>query len=114
MFIVHLHLTVSPEKQADVIRTFQPMIEPTLALPACLKCGLFSDVANDDRLIFIQQWESREGLERHLRSEQFLKVLACMDMAVEKPELVFQESANTHGLGMVEQVRGGEISPFRT
>ena len=106
MISVPLQLKVVPEKRWDVLKTIHTIIGPTTVRSGCLHCGLYSNTSNDDELILLEKWESHEALERHLRSDEFRKIIAAMETANELPEISFNTVASTEGIEFVEKILG--------
>jgi len=106
MTIVTLHLKVTPAKRLNVLKTIHSMIGPTSVQSGCLCCNFYSSTQNDDELILIQKWESHEKLERHIRSDEFRKILAAMETVIEPPEITFLTVASTEGMELVERILG--------
>lgn len=103
MQILQVRFSVPNEKRFDVIQTIQTVIEPTLAITACSNCGLYSDVMNDDVLVFLEEWNSQKALLKHLRSSEFNKVLICLDLATDKPDFFIYRAEKNEGLEFVEK-----------
>jgi len=106
MIIVSLQLKVVPEKRWDVLKTIHTIIGPTTVLPGCLHCSLYSSTTNDDELILLEKWETKEALERHIRSDEFRKIIAAIETAREPPEIDFYSIASIEGMGFVEKILG--------
>jgi quinol monooxygenase YgiN len=106
MIILFLRVNVPAQRRTDAIKTIRSMIGPTEITPGCLSCSLCSEVDNDDELILLEEWNSRESIEKHIRSEEFRKVLAVMDVAIEPPKIAFITASSTAGMEFIEQIRG--------
>jgi len=104
MIVVTLLLKVASAKRADVISLFDSFIDPVSVQPGCLSVNLYSNINNDD-LLLIEEWDSHTNLERHIRSDNFRKILAVIDMADERPEITFRAVSSTEGLELVEKLR---------
>jgi quinol monooxygenase YgiN len=79
---------------------------PTQARLSCISCRLYQDVDDENLISFVQEWDSREALETHIRSNDYRNVLAVMELASEPPEIKFVESLKTNGMELVEEIRG--------
>ncbi len=106
MIIFILQLKVFPEKRWDVLKTIHTIIGPTKVRPGCLHCSLYSDTSNDDELILLEKWESQEALDRHIRSDEFRKIIAAIETAKEPPEITFNTVASTEGIELAEKILG--------
>jgi quinol monooxygenase YgiN len=67
---------------------------------------VYSQTENSDSLVLLEEWKSREGLEQHIRSDDFRTILAVMDLAIEPPEIKFVTASNTAGMELIEELRG--------
>ena len=105
MIILVLKLKVSPSFRKDVISIFDTVAGSTSVKPGCKMVKLESDVHDDDDLFLIEEWESMSELERHIASDEFRKIMAMMDMAVEPPEISFHSVTSTFGFELVEKIR---------
>ena len=105
MIILILSLRVSPTDRKNVISIFDTVAGSTSVKPGCKIVKLFSDVDNDDDLMLIEEWESMAELERHISSDEFRKVMAIMDMAIEPPEISFNTVSSTKGFELVKKIR---------
>ena len=106
MIIAILRMSVSSEKRDDAIRTLRLIMGPTQAQLSCISCRLYQDVEDENLVSLVQEWESREALETHIRSNDYRNVLAVMELASEPPEIKFVESLKTNGMELIEEIRG--------
>jgi quinol monooxygenase YgiN len=105
MVISTLSLSVSPADRKNAISIFETIAGSTSVKPGCKKVMLCSNVNNDDNLMLIEEWESMEEAEQHIGSDEFRKIMAIMDMAVEPPEILFHSVSSTVGFELVEKIR---------
>lgn len=105
MIILVLKLKVSPSDRKNVISVYDTIAGSTSVKPGCKMVKLESDVHDDDDLILIEEWEAMSDLERHIASDEFRKIMAIMDMAVETPEISFHTVSSTRGFELVEKIR---------
>jgi len=103
MILVTLHLKTAAEMRMNILRTILSMTGPTSVQPGCVNCELFSSTQNDDQLLLLEVWESRETLTQHIQSDEFRKVLAAMDSACEPPEVRFYETNFHEGMELIEE-----------
>ncbi len=107
MVIFTLYLEVAPSERLSVLETIHSIIGPTAVQKGCLSCGLYSNSQNDDELILLQKWKSQQDLEKHVRSDDFRKILTVMETAKRKPEINFITVGSKAGLELVEKIRSG-------
>ena len=105
MIVLILTLKVSPSDRKDVVSIFDTIAGSTSVKPGCKKVRLYFDVDNGDELLLIEEWEALSDLERHVASDEFMKIMAIMDMAVEPPEISFNTVSSIEGFELVEKIR---------
>jgi quinol monooxygenase YgiN len=105
MFTMKMRLIFPPSKTAEAINIINLVAGPTLADPDCVSFRFYREVANDDSLILWQEWETREALEQHIRSKDFMKILTVMDLATQEPEVRIQTLSNRKGFEFIEELR---------
>jgi quinol monooxygenase YgiN len=99
----------SKKQQEEALKILRLLTGPTQVQPGCLTCEVFQQEPTQQplRLCLLEKWETQERLERHIRSEQFRKVLAVMDLANEPPEIEFNTVSQTQGMELIQALRGG-------
>lgn len=105
MIVFILSLKVTPTDRKDVANIFNTIAGSTSVKPGCKKVQLYSDINYDDNILLIEEWLSKAELERHIRSDDFRKIMAIMDMAIEPPEISFNTVSSTMGFEFVEKIR---------
>ena len=106
MVIATLRMSVPVENQDDVLKTLRMVMGPTRAQLRCISCQLYQDVEDKNLVYLIQEWESQEALDDHIRSDHYRKVLAVMELASEPPEIRFITATHTAGMELIERLRG--------
>ena len=103
MFLMTICVKVPPNSRQNAIDTFKSMIGPTRVLPGCKCCYLYCDIDDDDRLLLIEKWESRETFEHHVRSQDFQYIFDVLELGQEPPELLIHGVTSTHGMQYIEE-----------
>ena len=101
-----IRITVSDSLNSEIVRLLRSLIEPTRVETGCISCGLYKDLHDPDILIWVEDWDTQDDLERHLRSPQYKKVLAALDMSDAQPELRFDTVVETRGMQLIAEARG--------
>jgi quinol monooxygenase YgiN len=93
--------------ELEAVRAFlMGLVEPTRVQPGCLTCTLATE-SDPDALLYMESWESTDDLLRRLRSDEYSKVLAMMELSTRKPDVWVYEAHNPQGLELIEKVRLG-------
>ena len=72
MIMVRITMNVLPEKQKEVMQTLLSMIETAGKEKGCLSSDIFSDIEGKTVFDLIEEWETREDLDRHIGSEDLV------------------------------------------
>ena len=84
MIIVRITMKVLMEKRMEMMQTLLSMIEPTRKEKGCLSYDVFCDLEDNHVFNLIEEWETHEDLDHHIRSERFSVLLGTKSL-LEKP-----------------------------
>lgn len=105
MILVTLRIVLAPAARAEVLQTLRSVAGPTRVKAGCVGCWLYRDTENENAVTLVEEWRTWADLERHLGSDDYRKILAVMDSAVEPPGLRFHTIAHSDGFEAVEKAR---------
>ncbi len=71
MIVVRITMNVLPEKQKEVVQTLLSMMGPMGRELGCLSYALLCDMNDQNLLCVLEEWENREKLDHHLKSDIF-------------------------------------------
>ncbi len=106
MITATLRIRVSKGKKEEVIRLLRSLISSTRVETGCMSCHLYQDVNDQNAITWMEQWSSQDDLNRHLRTLQYKRVLAALDMSDGQPEIRFDTVVETKGMQLIEEARG--------
>lgn len=109
MIAASLRLVVPEKRKAEVLKTLRSLLGPTSAQAGCAGCWIYRDALDDAIYLYVEEWGSREQLERHIRSDLYRRLLALMEIAVEEPEVRYDTISERQGFELAEAIR----SPVR-
>jgi quinol monooxygenase YgiN len=110
--MITLHVCVPPAKKAEVIVLFDSYVGPVSVHPDCRKANLYSNITTHYDFLLLEEWDSQRALQDHIRSDDFLKILAIMDLASKPPELRFHTVSSVEGFELVEELREKRQRPL--
>ena len=105
MIIVRIKMNILPEKQLEVTQTLLSMIGPTGKETGCLSYTVFCDIEDKNLFSLIEEWETREDLEHHLRSHRFGVLLGSKTLLCEPLKIQIFTVSNSEGIEAVNSVR---------
>ncbi len=99
-------MNIRPEKRKEVMQTLLSMIEPTHQEKGCLSYHVFQNIENENSVSIIGEWETREDLDRHMRSDKFGILLGTKNLLKEKQGILIHTISHSEGMDAVNTVRG--------
>ncbi len=111
MVIFTLRMKVPGGKRKDFLDSARLITGPTQIQPGCISCRFYQDVDDPDAILFVEEWESREGLDRHIKSDQYRIILSLMELSTNAPEIKFNTISKTEGMEVIEAVRAKDFGP---
>ena len=109
MIIVRITMNALLEKQTEVMQTLLSMIEPTENGKGCLSCHVFRDIEDKKALTLIEEWETREDLDDHIKSDKFSVLLGTKSLLCEPPQIEIHTVSHSQGMATVNAVRSKRI-----
>ncbi|MBU2514577.1 antibiotic biosynthesis monooxygenase [bacterium] len=105
MIIVRITLNVLPEKQLEFTQTLLSMIEATEMETGCLSYGVYSDIEDKNCYNLLEEWETREDLNHHMRSHRFSVLLGSKTLLCKPLKIQIFTVAASEGIEAVNSSR---------
>ena len=105
MIVVRITMNVLPEKQLEVTQTLLSMIEPTGKEAGCLSYAVFCDIKDKNRFSVLEEWNSREDLDHHIRSHRFGVLLGTKTLLREPPKIQISTVSQMEGIEAIHAAR---------
>jgi quinol monooxygenase YgiN len=105
MVVSRVRLLLSEIERRRVIASLTALVGWNRVQPGCRACQLLTDTEEPRALVLWEEWESQEDLDRHLRSEEYRRVLGAIELSQEAPEIRFDTVENRSGFEVVEAAR---------
>jgi quinol monooxygenase YgiN len=114
MIIAITIMDVFPEKRKEVFQTLLSLIEPPGKEKGCLSYGIFRDIEDDNVFNLISEWETRQHLDRHMRSDRFRVLLGTKSLLAEPLKIQIYTVSDSEGIEAVNYARKkrNRVSPF--
>ena len=105
MISVRITMNALQEKQLEVMQTLLSMIEPTGKEAGCLSHAVFCDIEDQNRFSLLEEWETREDLDRHLKSHRFGVLLGTKTLLCKPPKIQIHTVSQSEGMEAIDAVR---------
>ena len=105
MIIIRMRMCVLMEKQKEVMQTLLSMIELTGKEKGCQSYQVFRDIENLNIFNLFAEWNTREDLDHHLKSDRFGILLGTRSLLHESPSIQIHTVSKSEGMEMVNSLR---------
>ena len=76
MIVVHAKIPVRPDKRDDFLGAVGPLVEATRQEEGNISYECFESVETPNLFAMVEEWQSQEALDAHMRAEHFTQVAA--------------------------------------
>jgi quinol monooxygenase YgiN len=105
VIIVRIKMKALMEKRTEMMQTLLSMIEPVGKEKGCLSYDVFCDIEGKTVFSLIEEWATREDLDRHIRSERFSVLLGTKSLLAKPSEINIHTVAHSEGSEVVHALR---------
>ena len=88
MILVVIRMKVLPEKRMELSQTITSLIGPIRTEKGCLRCDFCRSMEDENELHILEEWNTRENLNSHLKSDRFRVLRGAMNLLQEPCEMV--------------------------
>jgi quinol monooxygenase YgiN len=106
VIIVRITMKALMEKRTEVMQTLLSMIGPAGKEKGCLSYNVFCDLEDNQVFSLIEEWETREDLDHHIRSERFSVLLGTNSLLTKPSEINIHTVSHSEGVEVVNALRG--------
>jgi len=105
--VLTLHLWPDRRESLDVFDSLKMIEGPTRARRGCRSFATFRSCDGSPELVLLEEWDTFEAMEGHLRSNDFRVVLAAMDASTREPSFRVDTVESSEGFECVAGILGG-------
>jgi quinol monooxygenase YgiN len=106
VIIVRITMKALMEKRTEMMQTLLSMIGPAGKEKGCLSYDVFCDLEDNYVFNLIEEWETREDMDRHIRSERFSALLGTKSLLAKPSEINIHTVSHSEGAEVVNALRG--------
>jgi quinol monooxygenase YgiN len=99
-------LTQDPEGSQGLLTAIRSASTSAFAEPGCRSSHVWQDADHRGGFLLIEEWETPQRLEEHMRSPGFRRFLEVLELSQSPPEILYIEGRRLRGLDWMTQVLG--------
>ena len=104
-FLSLIRIVSVPERRDKILEMLASVARQARLMHGCADGTVCEETGNGNAILYLESWESIEALQRHVRSDLYLRVLYAMDLACEPPEITFYEISGEKGMELIRELR---------
>ncbi len=105
MIITTIRMTVPQGKRQEMLQTVSTLAGTVRKESGCRACDFYIDTENADAFLLLEEWETREDFDRHVRTPAFSALLGALTLLNERPDVRINYVADTAGMERIKSVR---------
>jgi quinol monooxygenase YgiN len=98
LILVFIKMKVKPEKRKELSQTLHSIVEKMRKESGCVHAGLYQDVENENDVFVIEEWETQEDSDNHLRSDIFTVLIGAKSLLRRPPEIMIHAVSHSSEL----------------
>ncbi|MFC1816924.1 putative quinol monooxygenase [Thermodesulfobacteriota bacterium] len=110
MIVVRIIMNALPEKRKEVMQTLLSMIELAGKESGYLSYGIFCDIEDKNIFNLISEWETRQDLDHHMRSDRFSVLLGTKSLLCKPLKIQIFTVSDAEGIEAVNSARKKETN----
>ena len=88
MILVIIRMKVFAEKRKELSQTIVSLIDSLRKEEGCRRCDFSQSMEDENALSIFEEWDTREDLDSHLKSERFRVLRGAMNLLREPYEMM--------------------------
>ena len=93
MILVIIRMKVLSKKRMELSQTIASLIGSIRTEKGCQRCDFCQSMQDENELSLLEEWNTRENLKSHLKSEHFRVLQGAMTLLKEPYEMMFHTVA---------------------
>ena len=100
-----IRMQIPSKKRGEAMQILGSVAGQCRFEPGCIGCRVYQDAEEKHVIMLEELWTDEESLKRHLRSDEYRRVLLAVEMALEPPEIRFDTILHSAGVEAIEKAR---------
>ena len=101
MILTYIKMNVRPEKRKELRQTIRSIVQEVRKENGCVDSTFYQNSENENDFFLIEEWETRQALDDHLRSAGFTVLMGARSLLSRPPEIMIHSVSHSSGLEAV-------------
>lgn len=105
MILSLIELTPLPNKREEILELLRFSVDRLRGKPGCLSSGVYEADDENQTILYMERWTSKEELHRHIQSNHYRGILNATDLAMEPRDIAFCEISDVQSMQLIVALR---------
>ena len=102
MILTFIKMDVKPEKQKELLQTFQSIVAQMRKENGCVDSKFYQNAEYENEIFLVEESQTRKALDDHLRSNRFTVLMGARSLLSRPPEIMIHTVSNSSELQAVK------------
>ena len=98
MVLLTIRMNVGSEKRMELSQTVASLSGSIRMEKGCQRCDFCQSVEDENRFFLLEEWDTRENLKKHLKSDRFKVLRGAMNLLEDPYETMFHTVFHPAGI----------------
>jgi quinol monooxygenase YgiN len=98
MILVTIRMNVIAEKRMELSQTIASLSDSIRLEKGCRRCDFCRSIEDENRLFLLEEWDTEENFNIHLKSEHFRVLRGAKNLLKETYEMMFHTVFHPEGM----------------
>ncbi len=98
MILCFIKMNVRPEKRKELLQTVPSIVAQVIKENECVDLNFYQNVADENDFFLVEEWETREKLDNHLRSVEYRVLKGAGSLLSRPPEIMIHTVSHSSEL----------------
>jgi quinol monooxygenase YgiN len=100
-----IELVPVADRRERILELLRFSADQVRAKRGCLGAGVYEDADENQNIVYLERWASREEFHHHIQSNLYLGVLNAIDLGKGPPMVNFHEVSKTTSMELIATLR---------
>ena len=105
MISLTIRMTVPKDKRQEILQAVSSLAETMRKERGCKACDFYMDTEDADTFLLIQEWDTQDDFDRHVRATAFSALLGALTLLTTRPDVRINNVLATAGMEKIKAVR---------
>lgn len=101
----------APKKMEQAVQLLLSAVGCTESKSECEECLVARDAVDAGRIRYSEAWNTESAFKRHVKSDEFRRVLVAMELSLEEPRVLLGNLCVQNGMAYLQKLRVGQEEP---